>query len=137
MLRMPITVADAERSLGVEFPVWLRTLYEKGDGRYRTDGAWWVVWPLDRLVALNDAAWRDERLSDAFLAFGDDGTGNPFCVALAGWADEVVRWSWIDGDVETVIGTMDDFERTWVAESELPSEGDGHGSHGQVPGGAT
>jgi hypothetical protein len=48
------------------------------------------------------------------LAFGDDGTGNPFCVDLDGLHDAVMRWDWIDLDVEYREGSMADFRSTWL-----------------------
>jgi hypothetical protein len=49
------------------------------------------------------------------LAFGDDGTGNPFCVDLDGPHDAVVRWNWIELDVEYREGSMADFRSTWLS----------------------
>lgn len=110
----------AEVELGARLPDGLRVLYNQGDGRLRMDGEWWVVWPLERLVSENRAAWGDRRLPTNVLAFGDDGTGNPFCVFLGEVTDEVVRWSWIDGDVETTQGPMTAFLKRWVVASGFP-----------------
>ena len=104
-------LAVAEAQLSVRLPQSLRILFLRGDGRFRLDGQWWVVWPLDRVVSDSRAAWGDGNLDRRLLAFGDDGTGNPFCVRLDG--DEVVRWSWIDGGVERVEGSMDEFVAEW------------------------
>lgn len=43
-----VAVNEAELRLGVSFPAHLRTVYGEADGWFRSDGAWWVVWPLDR-----------------------------------------------------------------------------------------
>jgi cell wall assembly regulator SMI1 len=75
-------VGDAEGRLGITFPPRLRAVYAEGDGRFRADGQWWVVWPLERLIGDNEAAWRDRLLPSSFLAFGDDGTGNPWIWGL-------------------------------------------------------
>jgi hypothetical protein len=101
----------AEGSLGFPLPPPMRALVLQGDGRFRTDGQWWVVWPLDRLVADTLTAWADGTLDRALVAFGDDGTGNPFCASVG--PDEVVRWSWINGEVEQVEGTFADFVMAW------------------------
>jgi hypothetical protein len=53
-------------------------------------------------------------LPRTLLAFGDDGTGNPFCTPADGH-DEVLRWSLIDGDVEYSEGTMDAFRTRWLS----------------------
>ena len=95
-------------------PPRLRTVYAAANGRYNSEGHYWVVWPLERLVEDNLAAWNDARLPNALLAFGDDGTGNPFCVRLDTQSDEVVRWDWIDDAVETSEGSMDDFLQEWL-----------------------
>src|SRR5437870_13027441 len=104
---------EVERHLDMQLPRALRALYLTGDGRYRSDGEWWVVWPLDRLVQDNTTAWAEGTLSRELIAFGDDGTGNPFCVPSDG-RDEVVRWSRIDSDVEANEGTLAHFVSEWV-----------------------
>ncbi len=86
-----------------------------GDGRYDVEGQWWVLWPLDRLVADNLAGWKDPELTLRvdLIAIGDDGTGNPFCVPASG-EDEDVRWNWIDCDVELEQGSLAAFSATWL-----------------------
>ncbi len=103
----------AESALGQPIPNPLRRLFTIANGRYRSDGEWWVVWPLERVVEVNVEAWRQATLPRRLLAFGDDGTGNPFCIAVTG-EDEVVRWSWIVGDVEGMEGAVADFLAEWV-----------------------
>ena len=107
---------DAEGRLHVRLPDRLRELWRAGDGRYRSDGQWWVVWPLDRLVADNLDALQAEMLSRDLIAIGDDGTGNPFCAPVDG-RDEIIRWSWIDGEPEYSAGTLDQFLAEWVYDS--------------------
>jgi hypothetical protein len=92
----------------------LRAVYELGDGRFRDDGQWWVVWPLDRVVNENERSWAEDQLPRTLLAFGDDGTGNPFCVSLGEDADEVSRWSWIDSEVVESEGRMRHFLEQWA-----------------------
>ena len=76
-----------------------------------------MVWPLARVVEDNQRAWGDGTLPRDLLAFGDDGTGNPFCLSLSSPADEVLRWNWLDREVEVDEGTMQEFSREWLADS--------------------
>jgi hypothetical protein len=102
----------AEIQLGHAFPVCLRGFYADTNGIFNTGGQWWVVWQLERLVHDNLAAWSsvDSRLPSTLLAFGDDGTGNPFCLDVSDSDGEhVLRWSWIDGAVETDEGSFGEF----------------------------
>jgi cell wall assembly regulator SMI1 len=103
----------AEAELGRSLPEHLRDLYRAGDGRFDRGGEWWVIWPLARAVADSLAAWRRGALVEDLLAFGDDGTGNPFCMRLGG-GDEVVRWNWIDGTVENSEGALPQFLDRWA-----------------------
>ena len=91
-------IRGVEQALGRALPPVVRELYQEGDGRYRWDGQWWVIWPLERLPSENRSAWDERGLPRSLLAFGDDGTGDPFVVHVDGSADTVARWSWIDGD---------------------------------------
>jgi hypothetical protein len=127
-------IAEAQTQLGVSLPATLRAVYESGDGRFRDDGQWLVVWPLDRLVQENAGAWREGRLPRSMLAFGDDGTGNPFCVVLDEELDEVLRWSWIDADVESSVGSMADFLQKWVLRVRFPCPCCGFLTHDEEPG---
>lgn len=90
-------------------------MFLEADGRYRSDGDWWVIWPLERLVRENTGAWAKGCLAKQLVAFGDDGTGNPFCMALDG-DGQVARWSWIDGEVQRSEGMFRDFMAEWVAD---------------------
>jgi hypothetical protein len=55
----------------VRFPNSLRALYSDGDGRYDDGGQWWVVWPIDQLVAENETYWQrvvgDELIMNCML----------------------------------------------------------------------
>ena len=106
-------IAEAEAVLAVSLPAPVRGLYRESDGHYDHDGQWFVVWPVDRLIEENLAAW-DRGLPPTLLAFGDDGTGNPFCIGLDDPSDAVVRWNWIDGDVESHEGSMAEFRSEWL-----------------------
>jgi hypothetical protein len=87
-------------------------MYRTADGRFNAAGQWWVVWPLERLVGDTLRAWGDSTLDRALIAFGDDGTGNPFCVTSA---DEspVLQWSFIGSVVEGEL-SLDQFEAEWL-----------------------
>ena len=107
----------AEEALGLPLPPGFRAMYLDQDGRYRSGGDWWVVWPLARLVSSTVDGWRSGTLSPGLIAFGDDGTGSPFCMRVDG-RDEVVRWSWIDRTVETTEGGLDYFLMHWATDGE-------------------
>lgn len=110
--------ADVEQQLGVTLPHAVQLLYEEHDGRFNEGGQWWVVWQRDRLVSENRDAWK-RGLPKTFFAFGDDGTGNLFCVEIDDGSSEVVRWNWIDKAIERSEGSLDDFIAEWV-EDERP-----------------
>lgn len=107
----------AETHLGVSIPQPLRALYAEADGRYSRGGRYWVVRPLARVIEDNHHAWGEGTLPRHLLAFGDDGTGNPFCLSLSSPTDEVLRWNWLDRDVEVQEGTLHQFSRKWLADS--------------------
>jgi hypothetical protein len=100
----------------VSLPVRLRQLYEVEDGRYDEQGQWWVVWPLSRVVTVSSTGWADGSLPETLVALGDDGTGNAFCMPVNG-RDDVLRWSWIDGDVERSEGTWARFAAEWAPDA--------------------
>jgi Cysteine-rich CPCC/SMI1 / KNR4 family (SUKH-1) len=128
-------LASIERELSVPLPTALRSLYETSDGRFGEEGEWWVVWPLDRLVAENKNAWR-QGLPTTLIAFGDDGTGNPFCVEVGGTSSEVLRWNWIDLAIERSEGSMDEFIAEWCSlrETRYPCPCCGHLVFHEPPG---
>ncbi len=107
-------VESVERRLSVSLPAGLRCTPRATVAGQKPAGQWWVVWPLARLAEDNERAWADGKLARDLLAFGDDGTGNPFCVILSSDADEVLRWNWLDQDVEVNEGSMEQFVRTWL-----------------------
>ena len=79
---MPGTHPDAidavEAALGMQFPGELRSLYLASDGVFDTSGQWWVIWPLGMLAEENERRRRAGVLPADLIAFGDDGTGDPF-----------------------------------------------------------
>ena len=101
--------------MGRALPPVLRRLYAAADGLFDDSGEWWIVWPVDRVASDNMRAWSAGELASDLLAFGDDGTGNPFCIQHE---DRVVHWSWIDGAVALVIGDFDTFLVEWTRVSD-------------------
>lgn len=106
-------LAEAENRLDKRLPTSVQSLYVAVDGVFDAIGQWWVVWPLDRLVTDNLSAWRDGALDESLLAFGDDGTGDQFCVRVDD-GTRVVRWSCIDRAVVEHM-TFDEFESEWLS----------------------
>ena len=105
-------LAEAEGRLGVTLPDALKAMYRSANGHLNVNGQWWVVWPLDRLVADTLRRWDDGALDRTLVAFGDDGTGDPFCVYSA-VESPVIRWSVISSEV---VGELshDQFEAEWL-----------------------
>lgn len=116
--------ADADllglaKSLGGEVPQDLRTLYRLGNGVFDEPGQWWIIWPIDRVAEVCSSRWAEDSLPVDLIAFGDDGTGNPFCINRVE-PSNVVRWSWIDGAVDTDEGTFADFVGRWIDSPTWP-----------------
>ena len=109
----PTVLREAERKLGRPLPAALDLLYLAADGLFNDAGQWWVVWPLTRVVDDTLAAWKT-GLDHGLIAFGDDGTGNPFCVRITGEDPTVLRWNWIDLGVESPAGPIGDFLSEWA-----------------------
>ncbi len=102
----PETLAGCERQLGATFPRQLSRLYLASDGIFDQRGQWFVVWPLAELPRRNELDWANDGAGRRELvAFGDDGTGAPFCVPRDGGAG-VFLWNplaaapyWLANDV--------------------------------------
>jgi SMI1/KNR4 family protein SUKH-1 len=108
------SIRRAEMKLGVRLPGCLSHALLVGDGRFDEGGQWWVLWPLDRIVEENLASWEQRGLPRSLIAVGDDGAGNPFCLQVGADDSHVLRWSWIDAEVETDEGGWHDFSATWL-----------------------
>jgi hypothetical protein len=67
-------VLDAEESLGFTLPSGIRRLLRSSNGLFNSDGQWYFVWPLERIVDGNLAlrADGDGAFPAGFVAFGDD-----------------------------------------------------------------
>ena len=110
----PEELASAESRLGVRLPVALCLLYADGNGRFDERGQWWVVWPIDRLVESNETYWREGWLDRSFVGFGDDGTGDPFCLRVDGSSDAISRWSMIEREPFAQYESMAAFVGEWL-----------------------
>ena len=109
--RQVINLVEAE--LGSPLPSELLDLYLTSDGVLDLGGQWFVIWPLARLIEHNRAAWANEPADLLpLLAFGDDGTGNPFCIRRTG-TPGIVVWNPIDGAAYHLADTLDTFWRGW------------------------
>lgn len=105
-------VSAAEVELAASFPLQLRQLYMQTDGVWDRSGRWYVIWPLDDLLERNSGT-ADER---GAIAFGDDGTGNPFCVHRDG---TVSYWSEIDAEQTFLSLDLTSFWMAWLRD-DLP-----------------
>jgi SMI1 / KNR4 family (SUKH-1) len=105
-------ISAAESALGVTFPGDLRALYLVSDGVFDEPGQWFVIWPLAEVVACNQAAWAGESATRRrLLAFGDDGTGAPFCLPADG-EPGVLFW---DPVLDEAIYLAHDLRSFWAA----------------------
>ena len=98
---------EASQALGKDLPDDLASLYAESDGVFAVDGQWWVIWPLDMLTADNVARWASGLLPPHFLAFGDDGTGDAFC--LEGSGPDVTCWHAVGGNSVHLSSNLYDF----------------------------
>jgi hypothetical protein len=66
--------------LGTQLPDALASMYRATDGVYELAGQWWVIWPLAQMV--ESSAWLQgaDGYPDRWIAFGDNGAGEPFCL---------------------------------------------------------
>ncbi|HEY9467796.1 MAG TPA: SMI1/KNR4 family protein [Vicinamibacterales bacterium] len=115
-------LASTEKALDATLPPDLRALYLITDGVFDPAGEWFVFWPLADVVDRNLADWLTYRASPTrsdLLAFGDDGTGDPFCVARDG-GDAVFYWSPIDDTATCLANTIIDFWTRWQNDTMPP-----------------
>jgi len=122
---LPATAAElaaAEKALDATFPSDLRELYVVTDGVFDLPGEWFVIWPLADVVDRNQADWltypHSPTRSD-LVAFGDDGTGDPFCIARNGGC-AVCYWSPIDDTATWLANTITDFWTRWHGDTLPP-----------------
>lgn len=104
----------AEAKLGLRLPEELRSLYRVSDGVFDAGGQWFVIWPLDVLVEENLRRHEAGLLPEDLVAFGDDGTGNPFCVEVGG-PSGVNCWHPIDASKDRLARDVAEFWRGWTA----------------------
>jgi SMI1-KNR4 cell-wall len=104
----------------MRFPDELRQLYLVGDGHWDEAGQWFVIWPLRDLQDRNAVLAEDNEWSTTDLvAFGDDGTGNPFCFRR-GSGSSVFYWSHIDARATYLAPNVSAFWRAWTQETLPP-----------------
>lgn len=75
-------------------------------------GEWYVIWPIAMIRAENRSRWKSGALRPDLLAFGDPGTGEPFC--FRGPSSEVVIWHPIGEEVQILAPDVASFWRGWV-----------------------
>ena len=103
----------AER-LQVTFPAQLKQLYLVSDGVYDQRGHWSVIWSLADLAELNERQWAEGGPQrQELLAFGDDGTGIPFCVSRDG-GSSVFSWNPIEARPRWLANDLGDFWAGWT-----------------------
>jgi hypothetical protein len=107
-------IKNAQLELGVRLPVALRELYVASDGVFDAPGQWFVIWPLAELVRRNLEAYTAEGASRSqYVGFGDDGTGDPFCIRRDG-SQGVFIWSPIDQSAVPVAEDIVTFWSGWT-----------------------
>jgi hypothetical protein len=109
-------VAAVEATLEAAFPAELSDVYRVSDGVFDVTGQWFVIWPLAEVIARNQDAWSEEGSSPrrALVGFGDDGTGEPFCVPRDG-ATGIFAWSPVAGEAILLADNVAEFWSGWVA----------------------
>jgi hypothetical protein len=108
----PEDIRGAEATLSVPFPEELRSLLRTTDGLFDTIGQWFVIWPLNMLVQENLRRREYQRMPSTFVAFGDDGAGEAFCLDVERGA--VYCWYAIDGRANELAGDMPTFLHGWT-----------------------
>src|SRR5215472_1414840 len=108
-------IAELESALGVTIPDALRALYLTSDGVFDDPGQVFMIWPLGLVQSRNQESWESSSgHGDGLLAFGDGGTGAPFCVPADGAAGVFV-WSPIDGAATRLADDVRSFWAAWTA----------------------
>lgn len=115
----PSRLGDAEAELGVTCPGEFRSLYLTSDGVFDEPGQWFVIWPVAELVSRKQAAWATgSSTRRGLLAFGDDGTGAPFCIS-PGEGPDVFFWDPISDEATYLAPSRTSFWNLWI-EGSLP-----------------
>jgi hypothetical protein len=109
-------LAGVEAILDALFPAALRQAYLASDGALLRDGQYYPLWPLAEVLRRNrdDWSWDDRKERHELVGFGDNGTGEPFCVDRVG-SDTVYHWGPIGGEVTPLAGTLAEFWAGWNA----------------------
>jgi hypothetical protein len=109
-------LAGVEAALGAVFPAALRQAYLASDGALNRDGQYYPLWPLAEVLRRNrdDWSWDDAQERHELVGFGDNGCGEPFCVARTG-SDSVFHWYPIGGEATLLAGTFAEFWTGWNA----------------------
>jgi cell wall assembly regulator SMI1 len=111
---------DAEANLGCHLPEKLARLYRLTNGVWDNPGQWYVIWPMVDVIQRNREAGQIETLArQQWIAFGDDGTGNPFCVHRRG-GGAVYYWNLIDQQATLLADDLPSFWTAWVADTLPP-----------------
>ena len=109
----PEALEAAEGVLGLRFPDGLRSLYMVSDGVFDTVGQWFVIWPVGMLADQNTRLRNGGLLpSGPVIAFGDDGTGDVFCMKPG--QQDVSCWHPIDGSMPQLASDLATFWRGWA-----------------------
>jgi SMI1-KNR4 cell-wall len=114
----PNELQQSETRVSAQLPDDLRQLYLTSDGVWDIAGQWFVVWPLAQLVDANAVLAEDNEWSETDLvAFGDDGTGNPFCFRRS--ALGIYFWSHVDAEATLLAPDLQTFWDGWM-QDRLP-----------------
>ncbi|NIK60867.1 SMI1/KNR4 family protein [Kribbella shirazensis] len=109
-------IAAVELRLDITFAAELRGLYEATDGIFDKPGQWFVMWRLGEVARWNLDAWNgwESEARRKLLGFGDDGTGDPFCVALDG-EPTIFTWSPIEQQARSLAPNLREFWLGWFS----------------------
>lgn len=102
-----------EQAIGRTIPTVLAAFYRAHDGWFDDHGQYWMIWPLGRLAEDNHLRWDTGTLDRGLLAFGDDGTGDPFCMVPVAEGVEVIHWNAIDHEADERWPALDEFLAAW------------------------
>jgi hypothetical protein len=109
-------LAGVEAALGAVFPEALRQAYLASDGALLREGQYYPLWPLAEVLRRNqdDWSWDDAQRRHELVGFGDNGTGEPFCVDRVG-SDTVYHWDLICSEATPLAETFAGFWAGWNA----------------------